>query len=73
MLIDCHMDTDDSVIIDLKKIRGVAYAYKLIGYHDIIVKVQVDSEDELRKVISEVRTAGNIIGTTTMIALEKQH
>ena len=38
MLIDCSIGTDDGVIDELKKIPAVAYAYKLIGYHDIIVR-----------------------------------
>jgi DNA-binding Lrp family transcriptional regulator len=72
MLIDCSIGMDDSVIDELKKIPAVAYAYKLIGYHDIIVKVKSDSEEDLRKAISrKIRTLDNILSTITMVVLEK--
>lgn len=72
MLIDCPIGTDDGVICELKKIQDVAYAYKLIGYHDIIVKVESNSEEELRKTIShKIRTLDNILSTITMVVLEK--
>jgi DNA-binding Lrp family transcriptional regulator len=72
MLVDCSIGTDDVVIDKLKKIPAVAYVYKLIGYHDIIVKVESNSEEELRKVFShKIRTLDNILGTITMVVLEK--
>jgi DNA-binding Lrp family transcriptional regulator len=72
MLIDCSIGTDDRVIDELKKIPAVAYAYKLIGYHDIIVKVESNSEEELRKTIShKIRILDNILSTITMVVLEK--
>jgi DNA-binding Lrp family transcriptional regulator len=72
MLVDCSIGTDDEVIDKLKKIPAVAYAHKLIGYHDIIVKVESDSEEELRKTIShKIRTLDNILSIITMIVLEK--
>jgi DNA-binding Lrp family transcriptional regulator len=72
MLIDCSIGTDDVVIHELKKIPAVAYAYKLTRYHDIIVKVESNSEEELRKTISgKIRKLDNILGTSTVVALEK--
>ena len=73
MLIDCSIGTDDVVIRELKKIPAVAYAYKLIRNHDIIVKVESSSEEELRKTISrKIRKLDNILGIITMVVLEKQ-
>lgn len=72
MLIDCSIGTADEVIDRLKKIPAVTYAYKLIGYHDIIVKVESNSEEELRRTIShKIRTLDNILSTITMVVLEK--
>ena len=72
MLIDCSIGTDDLVIHELKKIPAVAYAYKLIRYHDIIVKVESNSEEELRKTISgKIRKLDHILSTITVIAVEK--
>lgn len=72
MLIDCSIGTDDVVIHELKKIPAVAYAYKLIRYHDIIVKVESSSEEELRKTISgKIRKLDNILGIITMVVIEK--
>lgn len=73
MLIDCSIGADDVVIDGLKKISAVAYAYKLIGCHDIIIKVESNSEEELRKTISSrIRKLDNILGIITMVVLEKQ-
>lgn len=72
MLIDCSIGADDVVIRELKKIPAVAYAYKLIRNHDIIVKVESSSEEELRKTISgKIRKLDNILSTITVVALEK--
>jgi hypothetical protein len=72
MLIDCSIGTDDVVIHELKKIPAVAYAYKLIGCHDIIIKVESNSEEELRKTISgKIRKLDDILGIITMVVLEK--
>ena len=72
MLIDCSIGTDDVVIHELKKIPAVAYAYKLIRYHDIIAKIESNSEEELRKTISrKIRKLDNILSTITVVALEK--
>lgn len=72
MLIDCSIGMDDVVIHELKKIPAVAYAYKLIGYHDIIIKVESTSEEELRKTISgKIRKLDHILSTITVVALEK--
>jgi hypothetical protein len=72
MLIDCSIGMDDVVIHELKKIPAVAYAYKLIRYHDIIIKVESNSEKELRKTISgKIRKLNHILGTITVVALEK--
>jgi DNA-binding Lrp family transcriptional regulator len=72
MLIDCSIGADDVVIRELKKIPAVAYAYKLIRNHDIIVKVESSSEEELRKTISgRIRKLDNILSIITVVALEK--
>ena len=72
MLIDCSIGTDDVVIHELKKIPAVAYAYKLIRYHDIIIKVESNSEKELRRTISgKIRKLNHILSAITVLALEK--
>jgi hypothetical protein len=72
MLIDCSIGTDDVVIHELKKIPAVAYAYKLIRYHDIIVKVESNSEEELRKtILGKIRKLNHILSTITVVAVEK--
>jgi DNA-binding Lrp family transcriptional regulator len=72
MLIDCSIGTDDELVDKLRRIPAVTYAYKLIGYHNIIAKVESDTEQELRKAIStKIRTLDDILSTITMVVLEK--
>lgn len=71
-LVNCSIGTNDEVIAKLEKIPLVVYVYKLIGYHDIVVKVESNSEEELRKTISnKIRTLDHILSTITMIVFEK--
>jgi DNA-binding Lrp family transcriptional regulator len=72
MLLDCRIGTDEIVLNELKKVTKVAYAYRVIGYHDIIVKVEASSEEELRRAISsQIRRLENVISSVTMIVVEK--
>jgi len=49
---------------------GVVEAYVVDGVYDVVVVLEAEGLDDLRKVISKVRGMDNVQSTLTMIAVE---
>jgi len=56
---------------DLKKIPEVKQIYSVYGVYDYIIRVEADSMEKLKDVISsKVRQVKNIISTLTMVVID---
>jgi DNA-binding Lrp family transcriptional regulator len=56
------------VLKTLKTIEGVAEAHMIYGIYDIVAKVEADSIDQLKKIVTQkIRKTENVTTTTTMI------
>lgn len=54
----------------LKKIPGVQEVYQLYGIYDIIIKIEAESMEELKEIVSlRVRGLENIRSTLTLICI----
>jgi len=51
LIIKCKTDTENRVIEQLKNIDGVKDVQKTIGEFDILVKIESDDSDSLRRLI----------------------
>ena len=72
MLISCNSGADDYVISNLKSIDTVKEVYGCFGAYDVIVKMESDSEDELKKSITRrIRKVPKIQATITLMADNK--
>jgi len=68
VLINSETGSEDEVIRALKKIDAVKEAYKVYGVHDIVVKVESDTMEELERAITwRIRRVDKIQTTQTMI------
>jgi DNA-binding Lrp family transcriptional regulator len=62
------------VLKDLKKVEGVDEAFAVYGVYDIIARVEADTMDELREIVTRhIRTLDKVRTTLTMIAVGRQN
>ncbi len=53
---------------ELVKIPGVKEAYPVYGVYDLIVKVEVDTDDELKEMVTyKIRGLDKVRSTLTMV------
>ena len=62
---------EDQVLADVKKVAGVEEAYISYGVYDVVVKIQAESMDSLKNVITNrLRKIRNVRATLTLILIE---
>jgi len=73
VLISCNIGSEKSVIDDLKIISSVKDILGVVGVYDILIKLESDNSNELKKIISsKIRKIQNIRTTVTLIVVESQ-
>jgi len=67
-----HVDLgcERDILRELRGMNCVVEAYAVEGVYDVVVVLEAESLDDLRKVISKVRGMDNVQSTLTMIAVE---
>ena len=72
MLISCNSGSDDNVISNLKSIDTVKEVHGCFGAYDVIAKMESDSEDKLKKSITQrIRKVPKILATLTLMVDNK--
>jgi nitrate reductase NapAB chaperone NapD len=70
MFLQCNEGSEDAVLGQIKSISGVAYAYKLEGSYDLVVKIQSDTIEQFTQAIAAIRKVPNILNTDTIIGFK---
>ncbi len=71
VLMGCKLGTEKSIISELKSIENVKEVHGTLGLYDIIVKIEADSDEKIKKTITEkIRKVGNIGSTMTLNKVE---
>ncbi len=71
VLINSEIGGEEEVLEELKKIQNVKEAHIVYGVYDIIAKVEAESMDKLKNVISwKIRRLDRVRTTLTMIVVE---
>ena len=72
VLINTESGTEDKVIQELRKIRGIIEVHTLYGMRDIIVKVNIeDRPDKLKEdLIWKIRRINEVQCTTTLLVAD---
>jgi len=66
--INVELGSDQKVINQLKKIKGVESAYQLYGVYDIITKVQAETTNQLKEIVlNQIRKIPKVRSTLTMV------
>jgi DNA-binding Lrp family transcriptional regulator len=68
LLIDAEFPFEDDVMAKLRDIYEIVNVYRVQGMYDIIAKVELDKEEELKELVSEhIRKVDRITGTVTIM------
>jgi len=71
VLISVEISKMESVLEELRKIDAVKEAYMLYGVYDVIVKVEADTMDKLKEIVTwKVRRLDKVQSTQTMMVIE---
>lgn len=71
VLISAEISKMESVLEELKKINAVKEAYMLYGVYDVIAKVEADTMEKLKEIITwQVRRLEKVQSTQTMMVIE---
>ncbi|MGC8556066.1 MAG: Lrp/AsnC family transcriptional regulator [Conexivisphaera sp.] len=71
ILINTDTGTEEDVLKELRKIPNVTEAYTIYGVYDLIAKVEADSLDKVKEVISSrIRRLEHVRSTLSMMVVE---
>jgi len=71
VLINSEIGGEDEILEELKKVENVKEAHIVYGVYDIVAKVEAETMDKLKNVITwKVRRLDKVRSTLTMIVVE---
>lgn len=71
VLINAEIGSEGEILKELKKIEGVNEAYSVYGVYDVIAKVEADSMNKLKDIVTwRIRRLEKVRSTLTMIVIE---
>ncbi|MDH5450643.1 MAG: Lrp/AsnC ligand binding domain-containing protein [Candidatus Bathyarchaeota archaeon] len=72
VLINTEIGSESEVLKTLKKVTGVKEAYSVYGVYDIIAKIQAETMDKLKEMVTwNIRRLDKVRSTLTMIVTEE--
>ena len=73
VLLNCDLGLEDALIRELVSIPEVSEVKGVFGVYDIVVKVNTDSEQEIKRTIARVRAIEKVKSSLTMMVIESQN
>jgi len=71
VLINAEIGSEDELLQGLKKMSNVKEAYAVYGVYDIVAKVEAETMDKLKEVVTwKIRRLDKVRSTLTMIVVE---
>lgn len=68
VLVNCHFPFDTRIVNEISKIPSVTNVYRTEGRYDLMVKMNAETEDKLRNMISrEINAIHGVDAILTMI------
>ena len=72
ILINTEIGSESNVLESLKEVEGIQEAYSVYGVYDIIVKIEAESMDKLKDIVTwRIRRLNKVRSTLTMIVIER--
>ncbi len=71
VLINAEIGSEDEVLKELRKMPNVKESYTVYGVYDVVAKVEAETMDKLKEVVTwKVRRLNKVRSTLTMIVVE---
>jgi DNA-binding Lrp family transcriptional regulator len=71
VLINAEIGSEDEVLVELRKLGNVKESYVVYGVYDIVAKVEAESMDKLKEIVTwKIRRLDKVRSTLTMIVVE---
>ena len=71
LLINADLSSEDKIVGELRKIPNVKESYVVYGVFDIVAKVEAESMDKLKEIVTwKIRRLEKVRSTLTMIVVE---
>jgi DNA-binding Lrp family transcriptional regulator len=71
VLINAEIGSEDEVVGELRKLSNVKESYVVYGVYDIVAKVEAESMDKLKEIVTwKIRRLDKVRSTLTMIVVE---
>jgi DNA-binding Lrp family transcriptional regulator len=71
LLVNSDVSSEDQVVSELRKIPNVKEAYPIYGVYDIVAKVEAESMEKLKEIVTwKIRRLEKVRSTLTMIVIE---
>ena len=71
VLINAELGKEQTILKELRQINGVKEAYFVYGVYDIIAKVEAESTEKLKEIVTfKIRKMADVRSTLTMTAVE---
>jgi len=72
VLVNTEIGSENDVLKALKKVSGVTEAYSVYGVYDIVAKIQAETMDKLKEMVTwHIRRLDKVRSTLTMIVTEE--
>ena len=62
----------EKIVLEKLKLQGINDIHKVLGVFHIIIKIEADSKDELRKLLHQIRCLDGIRSTLTLVTRDKE-
>jgi len=71
VLVNAEVGSEDEVVAELRKIGNVKESYEVYGVYDVVAKVEAESLDKLKEIITwKIRKLDKVRSTLTMLVIE---
>ena len=71
VLVNAEVGSEDEVVQELRKVANVKESYAVYGVYDIVAKVEAESMDKLKEIITwKIRRLDKVRSTLTMLVIE---
>jgi len=70
-MINVEIGSDEEVLKGLQDIEGVKESYSVYGVYDIVAKIEADTMDKLKNIVTfDIRRLNKVRSSLTMIVVE---
>jgi DNA-binding Lrp family transcriptional regulator len=71
VFLNSNIGDEKAIIDELLTTNGVSYAYRTSGVYDIILKLDLDSDEDLRSTIVKIRRIDAVRSSLTLVVTER--